>query len=282
MNITRKSFELSNKDGDPIRGDVWIGEESRPGTAILICHGFKGFKDWGFFPYLSEQLARRTLYPVVSFNFSGSGIGPDLENFTELDKFERNTFSKELDDLGVVLDAAATGELPGLDRRFTFGLLGHSRGGGTAIIKAAEDPRVVCLITWSAIAYVNRWTDEQKREWRLKGHIEVLNVRTGQMMPLGLELLEDVERNRERLDILEAASRLKVPYLIIHGAQDESVSVADGERIAEVAPSIRTHFERIEGAGHTFGAVHPFEGSTEHLTLVVDLSADWFAQHLNK
>ncbi len=282
MNITRKLFELSNKDGDPIRGDVWVGEESRPGTAIVICHGFKGFKDWGFFPYLSEQLARRTLYPVVSFNFSGCGIGPDLENFTELDKFERNTFSKELDDLGVVLDAAATGELPWLDPRFTFGLFGHSRGGGTVIIRAAEDPRVVCLVTWSAIAYVNRWTDEQKREWRLNGRIEVLNVRTGQMMPLGLELLEDVERNRERLDILKAASRLKVPYLIIHGAEDESVSVADGERIAEVAPSIRTHFKRIEGAGHTFGAVHPFEGSTEHVTQVVDLSADWYAKHLNK
>ena len=282
MNITREPFELSNQDGDPIRGDVWTSEEPRPGTAIVICHGFKGFKDWGFFPYLSEQLVRRTLYPVIAFNFSGNGIGADLENFTELDKFERNTFSKELDDLGIVIDAAGAGELPSLDPRHTFGLLGHSRGGGTVIIKAAADPRVICLVTWSAIAYVNRWTDEQKREWRLNGRIEVLNARTGQMMPLGLELLEDVEQNCERLDILKAASRLVVPYLIIHGAEDESVSVTDGERIAEVAPSIRSHFQRIEGAGHTFGAAHPFEGPTDYLTQVVDLSADWFVKHLDE
>lgn len=281
MKGARTPFELINSDGDPIRGDVWAGEGARRGAAIVICHGFKGFKDWGFFPYLSEQLAVGTGYPAVSFNFSGNGIGPDLLNFTELDKFEANTFTKELDDLNRVLDAAAAGELPGLEPRERFGLLGHSRGGVSSIIAAAEDERIRALVTWAAVSDVNRWSDELREEWRRKGRIEVLNARTGQMMPLGLVLLEDTERNADRLDILKAASRLKVPYLIIHGSEDESVAAVEGERIAAAAPAGSTRFERMAGAGHTFGAVHPFEGTTDHLTRAVDLSAEWFTRHLS-
>jgi pimeloyl-ACP methyl ester carboxylesterase len=280
MSVTRTSFEIANREGEPIRGDVRVAEGGRSDAAIFVCHGFKGFKDWGFFPYTAEQLAARTGFPVITFNFSGSGIGPDLENFTELDKFERNTFSKELDDLGVVLDAAGAGELPGLERVARFGLLGHSRGGLSAIITAAEDARVGGLVTWSAISQADRWTPEQKEEWRRMGRLEVLNARTGQMMPLGIGLLEDVERNGERLDILKAAARLQVPCLIIHGTDDESVNVAEGERLAAAAPEATTRFERIEGAGHTFGAVHPFEGTTEHLTRAIDLTAEWFARTL--
>jgi len=278
MNHTR--FELTNRDGDPIRGDVRSAGKAREGTAIVVCHGFKGFKDWGFFPHLCERLADETGHPVISFNFSGNGIGPDLESFSELDRFQRNTFSKELDDLKTILDASSAGDLPGLDAPQRFGLLGHSRGGISAIITSVEDERIGALVTWAAVAHVDRWDEERKREWREQGQVGVLNTRTGQMLPLGTELLEDVENNRERLDVLAAASRLDVPYLIVHGVDDESVSVAEARELYEAAPDGSARLETIESTGHTFGAVHPFQGSTEHLDRAVQLSCAWFQQHL--
>lgn len=278
--VSRAAFEITNRDGDPIRGDVWRAKAGVDSAAIVICHGFKGFKDWGFFPFLSQQLSERTGLPVISFNFSGSGIGPDLEHFTELDRFEANTISKELDDLGRVLESAQAGRLPDLGSIGRFGLLGHSRGGASAIIEATEDSRVACLVTWAAVAGLDRWTEEQKREWRQSGRIEVLNARTGQMMPLGVGLLEDVEANRERLDPLKAASSLRVPYLIVHGTADESVSVADGEQLSAAAPIATSRFAGIEGAGHTFGAVHPFQDPSPHLLKVIKLTVEWFQQHL--
>jgi len=278
--MTRQPFQLVSGNGDPIRGDVWSGGSDESDAAIVICHGFKGFKDWGFFPYAAERLASQTGQPVVTFNFSMNGVGADLESFTELDKFERNTFSQEIDDLGIVLDAAQSGELPSLAPRQRFGLLGHSRGGIAVVVTAAEDARLACLVTWNAVAYADRWSAKQRREWRRKGRLEILNSRTGQMLPLGLPLLEDTERNGERLDVLGAASRLRVPYLVIHGTDDESVSVADGVRLAEAGPSETTRLQLIEGAGHTFGAVHPFQGTTEHLTQVVERTAAWFSENL--
>ena len=284
MTLTRARFELTNsnsdRDGDPIRGDVWSGDDRKANGAIVICHGFKGFKDWGFFPYTAQQLAARTGYPTITFNFSGNGIGPDLVNFTELDKFEANTFTKELDDLRFVLDAAGAGDLPGLAPRRRLGVLGHSRGGIATIVTAAEDERVGAIVTWNAVGYIDRWSDEKKEEWRREGRIEILNARTRQMMPLGVGLLEDYERNGGRLDLEKAAARLRAPYLIIHGSADESVSIADGELLAKAARKNGARFERIEGAGHTFGAVHPFNGATDHLTRVIELTADWFAEHL--
>ncbi len=97
---------------------------------------------------------------------------------------------------------------------------------------------------------------------------------------MGLGLLEDVEKNAERLDILAAAARLRVPYLILHGAADESVSVTDAERLAASAPPESTRFLAVDGAGHTFGAVHPFQGATRHLARVVELTAGWFEENL--
>jgi pimeloyl-ACP methyl ester carboxylesterase len=280
MSVTHRSLELRSRAGDPIRGDVQARANDNDGAAIVVCHGFKGFKDWGFFPYVCEQLAERTGYPVVSFNFSLNGIGKEPQTFTELEMFARNTFSREMDDLKVVLDAITAGRLPGLTARSRFGLLGHSRGGVSTIITSAEDDRIHALVTWSAVSHVDRWDEEQRTEWRRKGRIEVLNARTGQMMPLGIELLEDVEQNRDRLDVLAAVSRLNVPYLILHGSHDESVSVSEAEEIRAAHPGDGVRLERIDGAGHTYGAVHPFEGSTDHLDRVIDLSVEWFCRHL--
>ena len=60
---------LGAADGGPLRVDVRTG--ARPGEArpaVVICHGFKGFKDWGFFPKLSERLAVAG-FTALSFNF---------------------------------------------------------------------------------------------------------------------------------------------------------------------------------------------------------------------
>ena len=48
------AFEIPCKDGLSIRGEVYPAEASI-GTVVL-CHGFKGFAHWGFFPYLAQKL----------------------------------------------------------------------------------------------------------------------------------------------------------------------------------------------------------------------------------
>lgn len=275
--MIERRFTLPLEDGRTIRGDLRLSEGEPPRSAIAVVHGFKGFKDWGFFPYLCECLAHEG-HAVASLNFSLNGIGDDPTEFTELEAFARNTFSRDVGEILHVLgEMREGGILPVPPTK--VGLLGHSRGGGEAILAADRDRRVDALVTWAAIAYLDRWPDETKAEWRRKGRIHVFNSRTGQEMPLDLTLLEDYERNRESLDIEAAASRLgRVPWLIVHGEEDTSVSVGDARRLKAADP--HANLEIIPGAGHGFEAGHPFQGSTPELDRAIRLTSEHFRRHL--
>jgi dienelactone hydrolase len=257
--------------------DVRGAGRMSPRPAVVVVHGFKGFKDWGMFPPLAEQLARAG-YTAVAYNASGSGVD-DTGEFVWPERFGRNTFSAELADLGSVLDALERGEL-GTVPPSAIGLVGHSRGGGMAVLQTARDPRVRALVTWAAISHVNRWTDAAELErWRAQGRIDVVNARTGQVLPLYATVLEDVERHRgSRLDVETAARGIRVPWLLIHGSADTSVRPDEADRLAAAADPEIMRSVRLDGAGHTFGAVHPWQGSTADLDTVFRQTVAWFGR----
>jgi uncharacterized protein len=243
---------------------------------VAILHGFKGFKDWGMFPPLAERLARAGL-TAVSFNFSGSGVD-DAGDFTFPDRFGHNTFSAELSDTRAVLDALYGAKL-GVPPPTTMGLIGHSRGGGTAVLHAARDARVHALVTWAAISTVVRWGAKEREAWRMTGHTSVPNARTGQILPLYTDVLDDIDRNAPRLDIPDAAARIRVPWLVIHGRADESVGFAEAQTL--IASSVgAARLLELEGGGHTFGAAHPWRGSTPDLETVFDATLNWLTTNL--
>jgi uncharacterized protein len=271
-----RTFRLVTADGELIRGDLRLPPGPPPRSAVVVIHGFKGFKDWGFFPYLCETLAGDG-HGVVSFNFSRNGVRDDPENFTDLEGFARNTFTRELDEIRRVLTEVRDGDLLPRPVR-SIGLLGHSRGGGDAVLAAREDGELDALVTWAAVASFDRWTDETREEWRRERRIHVLNARTGQQMPLNVTLLEDFEANAGRLDILEAARTLETPWLIVHGEGDASVRVDEARELAGANPGAR--LEVIPAAGHTFEAAHPFDGSTPELDRALEVTRAHFRRHL--
>jgi len=259
--------------------DVRSSEHTSGGPAVLVLHGFKGFKDWGMFPRIAERLARGG-FTVVSPNLSGSGVD-DAGDFSLPERFGHNTFSAELEDVGLTIDALVQGEL-GVPAPSSLGLIGHSRGGGVAVLQTAGDPRVRALVTWSAISTVERWPLEQRRTWRMAGRTDVTNSRTGQVLPLYPDVLDDIEQNGPRLDIEAAAGRVSVPWLIVHGTRDESVAFSEAERLKSVASGSQVRLLPIEDGGHTFGAVHPWRASTPQLDRVFDATVSWLSAHLTR
>ncbi len=264
--------------GEIIRGDVRYAEGPAPRTVVIVVHGFKGYKDWGFFPHLCERLAIAG-HAVVSFNSSRNGVGDDLDAFTELERFAANTYSRELKDLRWMVEAVVGGEF--LSRRpERVGLIGHSRGGGAAILHARSDERLAALVTWAAVSRYDRWTEETKAEWRESGRVHVLNSRTGQQMPLDVSLLKDFETNAERLSILDAASEVKAPWLIVHGRDDLTVAEAEALELARASGKARLIL--VEKSGHTFEVGHPFQGSSPQLAEAIDATTGHFAIHLGE
>ena len=281
MPLERTPFELTYP-GEP--GRVVRGRVVRPASAdgplpwVLVLHGFKGFMDWGFFPVLARRLAESGLATVL-FNTSGSGIGPDLESFTEEEAFATATLSRQLEDTERVRAFVTGGGVEGLDLD-RAGLYGHSRGGGLGLIHAAECGAYRALATWSAIDDADRYGDAVKAAWRREGSLPIVNTRTGQVLRLDVEVLEDFERHRDRFDIPAACGRISAPTLALHGAEDESVPPTALERIGGALRNPRTHL--VPDAGHTFGAVHPLQDDPlpGPLTFALDETVAWLTRHL--
>ncbi len=264
---------LQSNLGQPIHGDLRLPDGEGPHPVVVVCHGFKGFKDWGFHPWLGERLAAAGL-AALHFNFSRNGVKTADGDIEDLDAFRRNTLSIERDDLDTVLDAVLAGRLEAPLDPSRLGLMGHSRGGGIALLGAAERPEVKALATWAAVSHFDRLADEATlAEWRRTGIYEVVNSRTGQVLPMGVDFLDDVLGNRARLDLLGAARRLGAPGLVVHGRADETVPFTEGEELV-AASGGRARLAAIDGAGHTFGAVHPFAGPTPHLDAAVAATLD--------
>ncbi len=254
-----------------------------PRPAVVICHGFKGFMDWGFFPHLAELLAARG-FAAVRFNFTGAGVRPGEDRVSDLEAFKADTYSRELEELEEVIEAVADGLGAGHVAPGPIGLVGHSRGGGVALLLAASErcrDRIGALVTWAAIADADRFTPEQKAAWRRDGELPVINARTGQRLAIGLDALRDLEANRAALDLAAAAGRRAAPWLIVHGDADETVPVAEARRLhAAAAPPSELLLLPGPGAGHTFGAVHPFAGPTPELIQAMNATQRWLRRHL--
>ena len=269
-------FSFLNHEGLPIRGDLF-SPDNLPAPVVVCIHGFKGFKDWGFWPEMASRL-RGAGYGLVRFNFSHSGIGADLETFSEVALFESGTYTREMEDLREILSRLTERRLPGSEDFDVsrVGLLAHSRGSVSALAVAASGEFPVrSVVLWNPVSSVLWWDEETRRRWREAGFWETVNSRTGQVFRMKTALLDDAEQNRELLHPAVNAGRLHVPLLAVVAAQDETVPAAAGRRIATAAGGFGS-VEEIAATGHTFGAAHPFTAPTPALEEAIRVTREHF------
>jgi len=256
--IVISNFLVEGKHGKPILTDLFYKDDGSRKPLVIFCHGFKGFKDWGHFNYLGKRFCENGII-FVKFNFSHNGTTPDNPTeFTDLQSFGNNNYLIELDDLQSVLDhVTAMPEVKEQIDNERIGLLGHSRGGGISILKAGEEKKITRLVTWASVCdFINRNKKKTIETWERDGVVYAANSRTGQDMPMYYQFYETLVQNRERLDVLHAARSLEIPFLIIHGNNDEAVAATEAENLRKVAQ----HGELliVDGGDHTFGVKHPF------------------------
>ena len=263
MEVSKElNIVIEGKHDKPIVADLIFKDDGKPKPIVIFCHGYKGFKDWGAWDKMGERIADEGFF-FIKFNFSHNGTDPEnLTEFRNIEAFGDNNYIKELDDLQSVLDWIL---LPD----FKFGtqikpddinLIGHSRGGGIVILKAAEDKRITKLITLASVSdYGSRFPEGKKLEaWEKKGVQYIVNTRTGRQLPHHYQFYKNFKENKERLNIKKAAKKLKVPHLIAHGSSDTSVSIGEAGNLFEWSPAPKLLL--VENADHVFGVSHPWNG----------------------
>jgi dipeptidyl aminopeptidase/acylaminoacyl peptidase len=276
----QKNLRISGAEGKPVLLDIFY-KESKPQPVIIYAHGFNGFKDWANFDLIAEQFVEAG-FCFVKFNFSHGGTSPDApEEFVDLEAYGNNNYTKELFDLQQVIDLVLDQNNPQasvIDGTKLF-LIGHSRGGGVVLLKAAEETRVKAVATWASVSQSKTpwgsWPEERIQRWKETGVEYYTNSRTKQQMPLYYQLYEDFQKNKERLDVLAAVNRLNIPLLICHGTADEAVPVENAYKLKEAAKNAELF---LVDSDHVFGRKHPWtsEKLPQPMQTVVNETIDFF------
>lgn len=275
MAIQHLYLEIKGSDDKLMASDIHFNDEVRRMPIVIFAHGYKGFKDFGAWNLIGDQMAQNGIV-FVRFNFSHNGTTiKNPSEFGDLDAFGQNNYSKEVADLSTIIDhihnlAVKTN---GWDEE-NICIIGHSRGGGIAILAAKENKYVSSLITWAAIKSMSRGmpTGELLEKWKEDGVRYVLNGRTKQQMPHYYQFFKDFIANRSRLSIENAARSIQFPWMIIHGDNDEAVALDDARQLHNYNPS--STLKVIKNGSHTFSISHPWDQSDlpKEMQQVVDLS----------
>ncbi len=275
-----KNYTLSLSDGEKLNITTTFNQNYSSNRVLLFVHGFKGFKDWGFGPYIAQYFANCGYYSIL-FNFSHNGIGNIDSEFTELDKFKKNTFSREISELNQLIDALNSGFFTDVKDSPKIGIVGHSRGGAINLLASSKRKDINALAVWASVSRLDRYSNRQKEEWRNKGSFDVMNMRTKQVMSLGIELLEDIEKNgSDYLNIELAVANLNKPLLIAHGDQDLAVPIKEAQELYEWSNKSLTELFILHGCGHTFDVVHPFAGTMSKFQKLLEKTNSFFIKHL--
>jgi pimeloyl-ACP methyl ester carboxylesterase len=253
ITIKNKSYSGSNNRQSLIDFEIL---ENFNQEIIVFVHGFMGFKDWGAWNLVQDFFTEKG-FGFCKFNLShNGGTTENGIDFPDEDAFGANTYSKELNDVVSVLNWIDEQNIS----YQKIHLIGHSRGGGIALLAANLDRRISSVTSWAGISDIgSRFpSGKELEEWKLSGVRYVQNGRTKQNLPQLYSLFEDFIQNPEKLNIQKACESLKIPACIIHANDDTSVPINEGEQNAK---RLNVPLHLIENADHVFGASHPWNSN---------------------
>ena len=217
--------EIRNRHGEQLDCTFHEGEgESK--NIVVLGHGVTGNKDRPFVVALGEGLAAAGI-SALRFSFSGNGASEG--------KFTDSTISKEVEDLGAVLDVLED---------HTVCYVGHSMGGAVGVLRASNDSRIQLLVSLAGMVHTRAFAQREFGD---------VIPDEGFMWdepdcPLSQAYMDDLAQ----IDtVVGLSSQINVPWLLIHGEQDDVVPIEDSHDILAKANS-QAELLTLEGADHVF------------------------------
>ncbi len=239
--------EIQNKRGEKIDYTYHPGNADSK-ILVVIGHGVTGNKDRPFVMNLAKGIEEVGI-SVLRISFTGNGdSGGD---------FGTCTISKEVEDLIVVLDTVAG------NRRIVYA--GHSMGGAVGVLAASNDERIGHLISLSGMVHTAKFNEVEFGDqipdegfmWEEED------------CPLSSAFVNDMN---EISSVLEKGSQIKVPWLLIHGTEDDVVPIDETHEIFEKANEPKKKVV-IGGADHVFS-------TDEASAVMVEAVVTWLQDQL--
>jgi len=217
---------LRNAQGERLACSFLPGAAGRR-DLLVLGHGLTSDRDRPWSVALGTALQAHGI-ATLRLSFSGNGESEG--------RFEDSTASKEVGDLAAVLDALVAAG-------WRVGYVGHSLGGAVGVMQAARDSRLALLVCLAGIAHPAEFMQ------RLFGKLRLGDALLGKAhCPLGAALRDDLLGLGS---IVDRATRVTAPWLLVHGTADEVVPVTHARDLAAAAGG-RAGLVELPGVDHSF------------------------------
>lgn len=219
--------EVRNTHGERLDYSYHASPDSDgTGPLVVIGHGVTGNKDRSFIVALALGLATAGV-DALRLSFSGNGASEG--------QFQDSTISKEVEDLGSLLDAVG-------DRPVCF--IGHSMGGAVGVLRASQDERIHWLISLAGMVHTRAFAEREFSD---------VTPDDGCMWeepscPLSQTYIDDMNTIDSVVDV---GAKIRVPWLLVHGGEDDVVPPQDAEDIVGRAGDT-AELVRLPDADHVF------------------------------
>ncbi len=193
---------------------------------VILGHGVTGDKDRPLIAALAQNLTDCGI-PALRFSFSGNGNSGG--------RFTESTISKEVADLGAVLDAL---------NDCVICYVGHSMGSTVGLLRASQDDRIKILVSLAGIVHTQIFAETEFGD---------VTPGAGLMWnepdcPLSRAYMDDMSRIKT---VLNKTSKISIPWLFVHGTEDDVVPIKDSREIFNKANNPKELIE-IQNADHVF------------------------------
>lgn len=232
-----------------------------PKPVVVYCNGLDSFKELLYWTRLPEALARRGI-STLCVDQPGTGEALRLQNLPAT-PFSERWASKAIDWLEQQADVDPC----------RIGMTGISLGGHYAPRAVAYEPRFASGACWGAN---HNWLEVQHKRMKREGENPVPHYWGHVFWVFGATDMDDFLQKAEGMNLNGHMDRIKVPFLVTHGAQDRQIGVEYAHQAFEQL----TNCPRPELKIFT-----PREGGVEHvgadnMAFGRDYIADWFAETL--
>lgn len=240
--------EFRNRAGERIDHVFHNGSGSTKHDAIVIlAHGLTGNLDRPQLAALADGLAAHG-WPCLRITYPGNGHSEGT--------FRDCNITKEIGDLTSVLDALPT------DTPVAY--VGHSMGAAVGALTAARESRIRVLISLAGMVHTAAFFAREFGSL-VPGKDCLWDERE---YPLSQAFADDL---RGIGDVLTAAANVTVPWLFLHGTEDDLVPPQDS-RDAFAAAAGPKKLVEIPRAGHSF--------DEDSYPILVRESDSWLVAHL--
>ncbi len=235
--------EIRNEHSERLDCTFHKGEGNR---VVVIGHGVTGNKDRPALIALAEGLAAAGI-SALRFSFSGNGESEGA--------FTDSTITKEVADLGSVIDA--------LDG-YNVCYVGHSMGGAVGVLRTATDERIRALVSLAGMVDTKAFAEREFGD---------ATPNEGFMWdepdcPLSQAYVDDMATIDS---VAQRASEFDVPWLLVHGTEDDIVPIEDSHDILQHANE-QTDLLELPGVDHVF--------SDDGTPIMVEKVVAWINENL--